>query len=763
MRGGPRSCFIRIALSIIASGVFFVAPTVGGAADPGSAAESTSSDEAMNHPTQTQAALYREARALLDADPARAYQIAISLDADSDALRRVPERRLDLIAQAAERAGMVSEAVEALTALAGASKLPMDRLYAEVERGELLFLQGRLDACEDAIRVAGRAASKIDKDTAQSRYFIGRLWRLRHDRAQVLAGRAKDAAEANTHRSEARKAARVLLLDFPAEESARREGLSLSEDDLDDAELFTRARTLYAHWSYHESRRIFSDLLKNPAYEGRSKWYLGHLALNKLRDNPGRAEALFSDLAENGPYREESLYQVARAQMNQERYADALATLETYRERYPRGAHTESVYYYRGWLPYDHRENEAAVEGFRNYLARYGKRVGRASYVYGFLAWTYMRMGQWQNAVETYAEMKSFGNMLVWGKALYWQAYALHELQKDDDAIAVLETLRATYPVTYYGMLGEQLRARIVGEDERASKVWWPEDGAVVGAPKHAKTIADFELRGLSKTTAEAWSTVQDLVALDELSRARDVLSPIRDRLTRSVKPAERDAWTHALGKYIEDFHPMWVAATGGSIAANPRPPKPGTLRAEMAYPRAYESVVRDVSAEFDLPPELMWSIMRQESRYRPAQISYTDAVGALQMIPKTARKVARDLDITYNPRTFPKPSVGFRYSGYYLHKLLETFDGLIVPTAASYNSGPQIVAHWFRQNPDASFAWLIEEFAYNEGRNYARKVAEHMLRYLYLYESDPQRRGQILDQLFPTSRAIQLPDDVGY
>src|SRR5690554_4524408 len=524
-----------------------------------------------------------------------------------------------------------------------------------------------------------------------------------------------------------------------------------------------RARNLYAHWSYAEARRIFLNLLKSPKYAGESKWYLGHLALNKLRDKPKQAEAYFSQLAEQGPHREESLYQVARAQMNQERYADALATLERYLKRYPRGSHDESVYYYRGWLPYDHRQNEAAVEGFKNYIARYGKRVGRASYVYGFLAWTYMRMGQWQNAVDTYAEMKSFGNMLVWGKALYWQAYALHELEKDDEAIASLDTLRATYPVTYYGMLGEQLRARIRGEDERASKVWWPEEGALAAAPQHARALTDFKLRGLSQHTAAQWQKVQALVALDELARAREVFGPIRDALRQSVAPAERDAWVRAVGQYIEDFHPMWLRATGGSIAANPRPPKPATLGAEMAYPHAYESVVRAVSQEFELPPELMWAIMRQESRYRPAQISYTDAVGALQMIPKTARKVARDLGITYNPRTFPKPAVGFRYSGYYLRKLLDTFDGLIVPAAAAYNSGPKIVAHWFRQNPDVSFAWLIEEFAYNEGRNYGRKVAEHMLRYLYLYEPDPERRGQILDQLFPTSRAIQIRAEVGY
>ena len=82
---------------------------------------------------------------------------------------------------------------------------------------------------------------------------------------------------------------------------------------------------------------------------------------------------------------------------------------------------------------------------------------------------------------------------------------------------------------------------------------------------------------------------------------------------------------------------------------------------------------------------------------------------------------------------------------------------------AGSYNSGPQVIARWFRRNPDASFPWLIEEFEYNEGRSYARKVTEHMVRYVYLYEKDEARRAQLLDQMFPVSRAVELPEDVGY
>ena len=132
-------------------------------------------------------------------------------------------------------------------------------------------------------------------------------------------------------------------------------------------------------------------------------------------------------------------------------------------------------------------------------------------------------------------------------------------------------------------------------------------------------------------------------------------------------------------------------------------------------------------------------------------------------MIPQTARKVARDLNTEYNPRTFHYPEVGFRFSAFYMRKLLDTFAGLLVPMAGSYNSGPVTIARWFKKNPEAEFAWLIEEFEYNEGRSYSRKVGEHLLRYIYLYERDPKERARLLEQLFPLSRDITIPENVGY
>ncbi|GEM_PF-2941399 len=677
-----------------------------------------------------------------------------------DLAQKLPEfsradwRRLDLLAESAMAAGRPDLARQPLSELRNDAPTLSERFESGLSLVELALLGSDVDRADDGLAWLDARADKLDDEIrrdADRRYLKARYHRARHDLA-LARGKAEQA----------RDIARRLRIDFPAEEATRSGGLAPT-DDLDAEQRFRRAKSLFAAWQYRRARRMFEELKDHPDHGVEARWHLAQIGLDKLRDRVEQAQSLLDGLSDpGGKHAEEALYLYARTFMRQEDYDRALEILDTYIDRYPRGGHVEDVHYYRGWLPYDHRENERAIEGFEAYLDRYGYRSGRSSLVYGFLAWTYMRMSRWEKAIETYQKMKPFGNMLVWGKALYWQAEAYRRMGDDAQALERLDRLRDRYPVTYYGVLGEQLRARIKGDDPRASEVWWPDDSGGADDSPRLK-VTDQTFPALPGNVRSRWAEVKALVQLNEQEIARRHLEPIRRRLRRAVPSDERDQWVHAVGIYVRDFHEMWRRATGGSIAALPKLPDPESLRSVMAYPKAYESVVKQVAGEFSIPTYLMYAIMRQESRYSPAQISHTNAVGALQMIPSTARKVADDLGIDYRPRAFFRPEVGFRYSAFYMRKLLDTFQGKIVPMAAAYNSGPSVVAHWFDENPDASFPWLIEEFAYNEGRNYCRKVAEHLVRYLYLYESDPERRAQILNAAFPTSIDIELPDDVGY
>lgn len=690
---------------------------------------------------------FLEARALVERRPAEAYRLAATLPV----IEGADEVRWQLRHDAARAAGLDREAVEALEALERSTESEGERFEVRLERAELLAKLGRTEE-----------SNRLTVELLRQRDTIQGPWLERRDEQARLLRLAHDLAKAAGRTEAARGFATSLLVELPAEIPTKLPGLVLAPEQLSESQRWRRAGNQFDGWDYAGARAEYERVKDQPERHDEAIWKLGLIGLRKLRDRPAEAEQYFLELSKPGKERaEESLFLLARAYMVQERYDEARSALAEYVRRYPKGEEVMLADYFAGWLYYDHRENEQAIAGFNAFIDKYGRKAEKSSYVYGFRAWAYMRLGQWEKAIEAWETLVPFGNPLMEGKAYYWEAYAEWKLGRTDRALARLDRLRDRWPLTYYGMLGEQLRAELTGGDARASAVWWPRGGGAANdAPRVDVYAAKFAR--LKPDERAHWERVKTLAALGEGAAARRGFAPLRKRLLTMVPRDEKESWTHALDLLVGDYHHMWESSWN-SIAGFPGMISPTGLRSVMAYPRAYRGVVEEVASEFGLYPSFVYSIMRQESRFNPAQISGTDAMGALQMQPETARKVASEIGATFNLATFPRPEVGFRYSGFYIRKLADNFSGLWVPTAASYNTGPGPIARWFRKNPDVSFAWLIEEFEYNEGRAYGRKVVEHLLRYLYLYEPDEAVRGAVLDKAFPLSRDIVIPEDVGY
>ena len=696
-------------------------------------------------PSQETIDRYTSARELMDTDPLRAFGFARTVD-------RLPEAedaRCRLLADTALRSGHVVQAVDYLGTL---EKLVAsdDVFRVQLESAELLAMLGEVPRASKIAEALVKRRNNIGGRGADRRFLLSRLHRLRHD-----------LAVASNNSARARQLAEELLIYYPNEVATKRDGLVVGPDDLSDSERYRRAQQLMDAWGYELARVEFEKLKNHSKYGEEARWNLAVIGLRKLRDKPVEVRPYLVEASKPGAkHDDEALYLLARSYMREEKYDKARATLEEYATRFPRGSEIVNVDYYRGWLYYDHRENEKSLEGFDAFIKKYGRRSNKSSYVYGFKAWALMRLGRWTDAIDAWQDLVAFGNPLMEGKAYYWQAHAHFELGDKERALDRLDRLRKRWPLTYYGMLGEQLRARIEGKDQRASKVWWPEGGGNLDDnPRIDVLKRSFKLSGQD---SKDWERTKTLSLLNEKHIARDAFYRVEKKLLAQIPKAEQDEWVHSVGRLVGDYNEMYDRAWG-TISGYPGMIEGDTLKMAMAYPRAYRDIVDGVASEFDLYPAFIWSIMRQESRYKPGAVSYTDAVGALQMIPATAIKVAQDMGTVFNIATFFRPEVGFRFSGYYLRKILDTFSGLWVPSPSAYNSGPAPIAKWFRKNPDVSFPWLIEEFEYNEGRAYGRKVAEHMLRYLYLYEPDPGKRGEILDKMFPLDRTIDIPEDVGY
>ncbi len=152
----------------------------------------------------------------------------------------------------------------------------------------------------------------------------------------------------------------------------------------------------------------------------------------------------------------------------------------------------------------------------------------------------------------------------------------------------------------------------------------------------------------------------------------------------------------------------------------------------EFTYPRAYNSLVMNYSERFAVPNELIWGIMRAESRYRIDARSPVGAVGLMQLMPYTAQKVAILLDLKYTNLFDPKTNIqiGVRY----LKRLYNKWGGQVPLVAASYNAGPHRVTRWIKSFGHLTMDEFIEHIPFWETRNYTKKVISNYFMYFRLY-----------------------------
>jgi soluble lytic murein transglycosylase len=137
-----------------------------------------------------------------------------------------------------------------------------------------------------------------------------------------------------------------------------------------------------------------------------------------------------------------------------------------------------------------------------------------------------------------------------------------------------------------------------------------------------------------------------------------------------------------------QDDFVLYLVNDDPPVAAPARRQTAGALTAGK---RRHAAMIATVAAEYRLAPELLHAVVQVESGYNAAAISSKGAIGLMQLMPGTARRlgVADSLD----------PLDNLRGGARYLRELLDRFGELPLALAA-YNAGEAAVLRYARRIP---------------------------------------------------------------
>ncbi|MFZ5863423.1 MAG: transglycosylase SLT domain-containing protein [Nitrospirota bacterium] len=365
------------------------------------------------------------------------------------------------------------------------------------------------------------------------------------------------------------------------------------------------------------------------------------------------------------------------------------------------------------------RNNEAAIAAYRE-LARAATALGRpdktveASWNIGWIEYRRGRAAQAREAFAQALETAAPSDPQI-PQLLYWMSRLERGNDADREPSDPERALTTKFPYTYYGLL-----ARRVGLDPGAS-------GAPPSTDAEAARGSDG---GFTDRTAELARLGWRNEAREELLLATRRTPPASDRALKVADAlAVLGADDEALRIVRRHFAP---GLERGDVALAPTVWR-------RAYPNHLLTAIRS-RAEDRVDPFLVAGLIREESVYDARALSPVGAIGLMQLMPETGRRVARQVGLAdFAVEHLYTPEVNLTLGVRYLADLLDRFSGNEAYAVAAYNAGPEAVTRWLEAGPPRSIEEFIEEIPFSETRGYVKRVLRSAWVYRGLYGASPE------------------------
>jgi soluble lytic murein transglycosylase len=152
-------------------------------------------------------------------------------------------------------------------------------------------------------------------------------------------------------------------------------------------------------------------------------------------------------------------------------------------------------------------------------------------------------------------------------------------------------------------------------------------------------------------------------------------------------------------------------------------------------FPRPYWTDLKKFSAANSLDPFLVASLIRQESEFNPGAVSRADALGLMQLLPGTGKKVARELRVRrFSSDQLLTPNLNLQLGTRYFRTMVNQFGGRVEYALAAYNAGADRVQNWLAQGNFRDPEEFVESIPFTETREYVQAIMRNTAIYKRLY-----------------------------
>jgi len=447
------------------------------------------------------------------------------------------------------------------------------------------------------------------------------------------------------------------------------------------------AAALYRAGRAYETQQTLGAL---PPLTGEPEAQRQYLLLEMERPDSTKVEETLSSLRANyagSPWFEESLLSAGNMYLLRADYEHAAALYAETAQRFPVGKYAAYAHWKSAWLSFRLGRTAEARQRFEKQVELYptSNQVVPALYWRGRIA---------EDEHDTARARAYYQKILDRFRYYYYANLArtrLAVLPPTSDPVAdpLLDHIPALRPLSGIGS------TEVPSDDLRAQKSLLLENGALYD-------LALKELQAANTNGDAPWALAQMAHLYQE-----------QDRYDRALQTLKR-AVPGYFGLEIEQLpRPVW----------------------EALFPRPWWTAVKKYAEENHLDPYLVAALIRQESEFNPAAVSHADAIGLMQLLPITGRRMAHELKVRrYSVGMLVEPGTNVQLGTRYFRQLVQKFDGNVEAALAAYNAGADRVEEWRSAGNFREPAEFVESIPFTETREYVQAIMRNAGIYHRLY-----------------------------
>jgi soluble lytic murein transglycosylase len=417
----------------------------------------------------------------------------------------------------------------------------------------------------------------------------------------------------------------------------------------------------------------------------------------------------------------ERLYVLSQIYRSDKKFDEMFATLNELTQKYPLSKWNEEGFMAAGnyyWVDLD-RPKAAAY--YQRVLDTFpgGRNAFNAEWRVAWVAYL-NRQPDAADKIKTFlTKYPTSGNT---SDAVYWLGRDAERNGKIAEARAFYQKDQQRFPQTYFGHAATM----------RLSKLESTEGGdppEILEKIPPAPSLRPFD-EPIPPAAADRWARAQALrtIAFDasaELELKNAYFATSSPRFLYEAAQAAFDQGHFAVGMaYGRIIVPNFDARKIDDLPVNVW---------KILYPLPYEALIRREAEKNNFDPLLAAGLMRQESTFQADALSPTNAIGLMQVEPKTGKLLAKQLRVSFSAKKLFEPDYNIRLGMLYISNLVR-LTGAPEYALAAFDAGEDRIASWKAERNYEEIPELVESIPFSETRDYVQIVLRNSEVYRMIY-----------------------------